>query len=181
MQRSAQPAMSLYALELLDTCHDRSGFCSGLESVDRYFKETARGHLEKGISVTRVLAEVDASAPKAVLGYFTLSTITIEAKEWPGVPKGLPKQNVSAVLLGRLAVSESAHGKGIGSILLATARQLARETILRTGGIGLVVDAANEQIIDFYAKYGFRRVSQEGLRMFLPAASLEGGTKIPSE
>ena len=91
--------MSSYVLELLDRAHDRSGFVSGLDSVDRYFRETARGHLEKGISVTRVLVETDASLPKTVLGYFTLSSITVEAREWPGAPKGLPRNAVSAVLL----------------------------------------------------------------------------------
>jgi hypothetical protein len=42
----------------------------------------------------------------------------------------------------------------------------------------LVVDAANEEIAGFYAKYGFPRVVPERLRMFLPAASLEGGVDI---
>lgn len=171
--------MSSYVLELLDGSHDRAGFFSGLDSVDRYLRETARGHLEKRVSVTRVMVETDASPPKTVLGYFTLSCITVEAREWPGAPKGLPRQTVSAVLLGRLAVAQVAHGKGIGSMLVATARQLARETIVRTGGLGLVVDAANEEIVGFYARHGFRRVAPEGLRMFLPAASLEGGTNIP--
>ena len=169
--------MSSYVLELLDASHERVGFFSGLDSVDRYLRETARGHMEKGVSVTRVLAE--AEAPKPVLGYFTLSNITVEAREWPGAPKGLPRQAVSAVLLGRLAVTQGAHGRGIGSMLVATARQLARETIARTGGVGLVVDAANEEIVKFYVRYGFRRVAPEGLRMFLPAASLVGGTEIP--
>jgi GNAT superfamily N-acetyltransferase len=134
--------------------------------------------LEKGLSVTRVLVEVDAALPKTILGYFTLSSITVEAREWPGAPKGLPKQTVSAVLLGRLAVAKSGHGKGIGSMLVATARQLARETISRTGGVGLVVDAANEKIVGFYARYGFRRVGPVGFRMFLPTASLESGPDI---
>ena len=128
--------------------------------------------------MTRVLVAADAILPKAVLGYFTLSNITVEAKEWPGVPRGLPRQSVSAVLLGRLAVAQSAHGQGIGSMLVATACQLARETIARTGGVGLVVDAANEDVIGFYARYGFRRVASDSLRMFLPAASLETGMEI---
>ena len=136
--------MSSYALEILAAGHDRAGFISGLESVDRYLRETARGHLEKGVSITRVLVEAGASTPKPVLGFFTLSSIVVEAKQWPGAPKDLPKQAVSAVLLGRLAVAECAQGKGIGSMLVASARQLARETIALTGGIGLVVDAANE-------------------------------------
>lgn len=170
--------MSSYVLELLEASHDRAGFVSGLDSVDRYLRETARGHMEKGVSVTRVLVEAGAISPKAVLGYFTLSNITVEAKEWPEAPKGLPRQAVSAVLLGRLAVAQASHGRGIGSILVASARQLARETIVRTGGVGLVVDAANEEIVKFYAKYGFLRVIPEGLRMFLPKASLKAGAEI---
>lgn len=173
--------MSSYVLELLDGSHDRTGFVSGLDSVDRYLRETARGHMEKGVSVTRVLVEAEAIPPKAVLGYFTLSNITVEAREWPEVSKGLPRQAVSAVLLGRLAVAQASQGKGIGSMLVATARQLARETIMRTGGVGMVVDAANEEIAGFYARYGFLRVVPDGLRMFLPRVSLEAGAEIPLE
>jgi ribosomal protein S18 acetylase RimI-like enzyme len=171
--------MSLYALEILSEKHDRAGFTSGSESVDRYLRETARGHLQKGVSVTRVLVEADAQPPKAVLGFFTLSSIMVEAREWPAVPKGLPKQEIPAVLLGRLAVATSAHQKGLGSMLVATARQLARESILRTGGLGLVVDAANEEVVGFYTRFGFRRVSPNSLRMFLPAASLQTDEMIP--
>ena len=173
--------MSSYVLELLDGSHDRVGFVSGLDSVDRYLRETARGHMEKGVSVTRVLIESEAMTPKAVLGYFTLSNITVEAREWPGAPKGLPRQAVSAGVLGRLAVPQASHGQGIGSMLVASARQLARETIMRTGGIGLVVDAANEEIVGYYARYGFLRVVPAGLRMFLPRVSLETGAEIPSD
>lgn len=139
--------MLSYILELLDGSHSRAQFVSGLDSVDRYLGETARGHMEKGVSITRVLVETEATPPKIVLGYFTLSNITVEAREWPGAPKGLPRQAVSAVLLGRLAVAQAAHGQGIGAMLVASARQLARETIMRTGGVGLVVDAANEEIV----------------------------------
>jgi GNAT superfamily N-acetyltransferase len=85
------------------------------------------------------------------------------------------------VLLGRLSVAQASHGKGIGSMLVATARQLARETIMRTGGVGLVVDAANEEIVGFYARYGLLRVVPEGLRMFLPKVSLEADAVIPLE
>ena len=170
--------MSSFALEILADCHDRVGFTSGLDSVDRYLRETARGHLAKGVSVTRVLVEADSPPPKTILGFFTLSSITVEAKDWPGTPKGLPKQPVSAVLLGRLAVAGNAHQRGIGSMLIASARQLARETIHRTGGLGMIVDAANEDVVGFYTRFGFRRVTPASLRMFLPAASLETGVEI---
>lgn len=170
--------MSSYAIELLSAAHNRAGFSSGLESVDRYFREIARGHLEKGVSITRVIVEADACDPKPVLGFFTLSGIVVDAKPWPGAPKGLPSQAVPAVL-GRLAVASEYQGKGIGAMLVATARQLAYETITRTGGIGLVVDAAHDQAALFYSRFGFKQVSAGSLRLFLPAKSLEGGVAIP--
>ena len=39
-----------------------------------------------------------------------------------------------------------------------------------------MVDAANEEIVGYYARYGFRRVVPEGLRMFLPSG-LAGGRR----
>lgn len=170
--------MSSYAIEILAKGHDRAGFVSGLESVDRYLWETARGHQEKGISVTRVLVKAEETPPKTVVGFFTLSNIAVWASDWPGAPPRLPKQPVGAVLLGRLAVAKVAQNRGIGAMLVASARQLARETIRLTGGVGLVVDAANEDAIGFPSKFGFLPVAAASLRMFLPAAPLETGTRI---
>lgn len=171
--------MSSFAIELLSGEHDRVGFASGLESVDRYFREVARGHLEKGVSITRVLVRADEKVPKRVIGFFTLSGIVVEARPWPGAPKGLPVQAVPAVLLGRLAVAVGEQGKGFGAMLLATACQLVRETISRSGRIGMVVDAADDEAARFYGRFGFKAVSPGCLRMFLPAKSLEGMAEIP--
>lgn len=38
--------------------------------------------------MTRVLIEVQTQPPKAILGLFTLSSIIVDAKDWPGTPKG---------------------------------------------------------------------------------------------
>jgi GNAT superfamily N-acetyltransferase len=173
--------MSSYAIERLSADHDRAAFTSGLDSVDRYLRETARGHSEKGVSITRVLVGIDAAPPKPILGFFTLSPILIEAKPWPEAPKGLPNQPVPAILLGRLAVAATHQGKGLGAMLVATACQIATETITLAGGIGLVVDAAHPQAASFYASFGFKAVSPGGLRMFLPAKSLKSGVEIRRE
>lgn len=164
--------MSRFALELLDGSHDRKSFDSGLETIDRYLKETARGHTEKGVSLTRVLVPAEAGAPKPILGYFTLTPCMVEAAGWPEVPKGLPRNPVGAVLLGRLGVAATAQGGGIGSRLLALARRIAADSLGGTGGIGLVVDAATVELVAFYEKFGFRRVAPGSRRLFLPARSL---------
>ena len=47
--------MSRFVLELLDETHDRKAFVSGLDTIDLYLKEAARGHTDKGVSLTRVM------------------------------------------------------------------------------------------------------------------------------
>jgi len=164
--------MSGFDLELLSDAHDRKGFRCGKESLERYLRETAKGHLTKGVSITRVLVERNVRTPKPVLGYFTLTSTVASAANWPRAAKGLPSMPVPMVLLGRITVAEDWQGQGIARLLLAAARQIAAASMLGAGGIGMAVDPADEELVAFYAKYGFRRVDDESLRMFLPLDSL---------
>jgi GNAT superfamily N-acetyltransferase len=164
--------MSGFDLELLSDAHDRKGFRCGKESLERYLRETAKGHLTKGVSITRVLVERNVRTPKPVLGYFTLTSTVASAANWPGAAKGLPSMPVPMVLLGRIAVAEDWQGQGIARLLLAAARQIAAASMRGAGGIGMAVDPADEELVAFYAKYGFKRVDDESLRMFLPLDSL---------
>jgi GNAT superfamily N-acetyltransferase len=166
------PPMSEFDLELLSDDHDKKGFRCGKESLERYLRETAKGHLTKGVSVTRVLVERDSRKPKSVLGYFTVTSTVATAVKWPGVAKGLPTMPVPMVLLGRLAVAEDWQGRGIARLLLAAARQIAAASMRGTGGIVMAVDPADEELLAFHAKYGFKRVDDDSLRMFLPLDSL---------
>lgn len=164
--------MSGFDLELLSDDHDRKGFRCGSESLERYLRETAKGHLAKGVSITRVMVERSVRKPKPVLGYFTLTSTLAKAANWPGTAKGLPSMPVPIVLLGRLAVAENWQGQGIARLLLAAAREIAAASMRGAGGVGLAVDPADDSLVAFYAKYGFRRVEEQSLRMFLPLESL---------
>lgn len=164
--------MSEFDLEKLSDDHDRKGFRCGSEPLERYLRETARGHLAKGVNITRVLVERNASKPKAILGYFTLTSTVANAAKWPGVARGLPSMPVPIVLLGRLAVAEDWQGRGISRLLLAAAREIAAGAMRGAGGVGLAVDPAGEELVDLYVKYGFVRVEEGSLRMFLPLDSL---------
>lgn len=164
--------MSAFDLELLSDDHDRKGFRCGSESLERYLRETAKGHLAKGVSITRVMVERDARKPKPVLGYFTLTSTIAKVAHWPGATKGLPVMPLPIVLLGRLAVAEDWQGRGIARLLLAAARKISARSMQGTGGVGLAVDPADEELVDFYSKFGFVRVEKHSLRMFLPLDSL---------
>jgi GNAT superfamily N-acetyltransferase len=164
--------MSEFDLELLSDDHDRKGFRCGSESLDRYLRETAKSHLTKGVSITRVMVERIARKPKPILGYVTLTSTLAKAANWTGASKGLPAMPLPIVLLGRLAVAEDWQGRGIARLLLSAAREIAAGSMRGAGGVGLAVDPADEGLVAFYAKYGFVRVEEPSLRMFLPLDSL---------
>jgi GNAT superfamily N-acetyltransferase len=171
--------MSGFVLEPLGRDHDREGFDSGLASVDEYLRRTARGHGKKEISRTRVLVPDGAEPPKPIAGFVTLTQVAVDARAWTGSPKGLPSTPTPAILLGRMAVAKSMQGKGLSRMLVSSALQLALDASEACGGLGLLVDAASEDLIGFYEKFGFRRIAEGSLRMFLPTQKLRLVTKIP--
>ncbi len=75
---------------------------------------------------------------------------------------------VPIVLLGRLAVAEDWQWQGIARLLLAAAREIVAMSMRGAGGVGMAVDPTDELLVGFYAKYGFIRVDEHWLRMFLP-------------
>ena len=74
--------MSGFDLELLSDDHDRKRFRCGSESLDCYLPETAKGHLTKGVSVTRAMVEPIDSRPRPIFGYFTLNSTLAVAEDW---------------------------------------------------------------------------------------------------
>ncbi|MGD8755807.1 MAG: GNAT family N-acetyltransferase, partial [Desulfobacterales bacterium] len=84
----------------------------------------------------------------------------------------LPRHQVPAALIGRLAVSKAAQGQGIGKMLLADA-------IKRTLAVGdqiaiyaMVVDVIDDSVKGFYEQFGFTQLSDDSPRLFLPLKSI---------
>jgi GNAT superfamily N-acetyltransferase len=159
-------------VELLGKSHDRAGFDSGVPALDRYLRETARQHIQKGIAKTFVLVDESAVLPKPVLGFFTVSLCQVVCE---GVPpkwaRKLPPQ-IPAMRLGRLAVLRTRQGEGLGRVLLVEAITKVASVADAAGGIGLFVDAKDEAAARFYARFGFEPTPTGALTLFLPMATL---------
>ena len=157
-------------IEPLNRNHNRTAFNCGIESLDRYLQHQANQDIKRRVS--RVFVVRSRQDETRVLGYYTLSTLSIDLSVLPEkLAKKLPKHPIPAALIGRLAVDVSAQGKGIGKTLLSNA-------IMRTLAIGddieiyaIVVDAINEEAESFYMQYGFVHLASEGNRLFLPLKS----------
>ena len=158
----------MYKIELLAKSHDRERFDCGSEPLNVYLKQTARQHAERRISQTFVLVEEDAAEPKPILGFFSLNICQVISESLsPEEMKKVPRK-VSGVRLGRLAVAREYQRRGIGKTLLAGAMEKFLEIFSRAGGIGLFVDAKDNEAKRYYAQFGFVSLPGNQLEMFLP-------------
>ena len=160
-------------LELLAKSHDRDGFECGSEPLNLYLKQTARQHAERGISRTFVLVDEDASDPKPILGFFSLNLCQIKSESLsPAEARKLPR-DVSGVRLGRLAVAKERQRQGIGKTLLAAAMGKFMEIFNTAGGIGLFVDAKDQEAKRYYEQFGFVPLPSNELELFLPVKTIQ--------
>jgi len=160
-----------YRFEQLGTHHRRADFSCGVEALDRYFRQQAGQDQRRGVAVPYVLAD---PATGAVVGYYTLSTLSILAESLPDeLTRKLPRyQALPAVLIGRLAVDQRYRGRGLGELLLMDALHRGFDISRQVGAMAVVVDAKDDAARSFYERYGFRRFVDHEYRLFLPMATV---------
>jgi ribosomal protein S18 acetylase RimI-like enzyme len=144
-----------FRVSLLETSiHDREAFFCGEPSLDDYLKRQASQDIKRRAAVVYVLTLAD---DPLILGYYTLSATSILLS---GLAEETTKKlarypQVSAFLLGRLAVDERYKGQGLGRKLLRDALLKSLEQSKHIAAAVIVVDALNETAKRFYEHYGF--------------------------
>jgi len=162
-------------IEPLAKSHDRDGFDCGSEPLNLFLKQTARQHAVRGISRTFVLVEEGASERKPILGFFSLNLCQMKAESLSEEEaKRLPR-DVSGVRLGRLAVARDYQRQGIGKTLLVAAMGKFIEIFNTAGGIGLFVDAKDQEAKRYYEQFGFVSLPSNELELFLPVKTIQEG------
>ena len=158
-------------LESLSPQHNRAGFSCGVESLDHYLKTQAGQDVRRKANAVFVL--IDLKTPNQILGYYTLCATALAQGDVPFTArKNVPSYPlVSATLIGRLAVSEIYHGRGLGALILADAVQRAYVSASSIGSCMLVVDAIDERAAAFYQANGFIRLP-DSMRLVLPFSSI---------
>lgn len=151
------------------------------EVLNNYLKKHAWTNQQKiSIGVTYVV--VDESAPRIVLGYFTLATSAVPRDPFPTkYVRGLPRYDLPLILLARLAVDYRFAGKGLGPQLLAEALRISVAVSEQIGCRGIITDAYRDKV-SWYAKYGFIPLeggteNQPTRRMFLDIRTLKATLK----
>lgn len=164
--------MPQYLFENLSDHHNKADFSCGEPSLDHYLHRQAGQDIKRHISAVYVLG--DLLNPSQILGYYSLSSLSVDAKGFPEkIKKQLPKYPVLPVtLIGRLAVDKNCQGQKLGELLLLNALErcfLASQTI---GAMAVIVDALNNSAVQFYKQYGFIAFD-DSPRLFLPMKTIQ--------
>lgn len=162
----------VFEIEKLNSKHVKSHFSCGNSFLDAYLKNNANQDMKKNVSVSYVMTEIDGST---VLGYYTLSSISMDASQLTDDRlKRLPKYPLfPAILLGRLAVDLTCHGKGLGSHLLLDAMRRAALISEQVGIHAMVVDAKDTDAVSYYLRFGFVTFASNPLKLYLPINTIK--------
>ena len=161
-----------YRVEALGRQHDRLGFSCGSDPLDQYLRTQAGQDARKRVAAPFVLCEGESHA---VLGYYTLSAISVDIGAWPeNVAKKLPRYPVvPATLMGRLAIDKRLQGQGAGEYLLMNALHRSLQASRQVAAIAVIVDVKDEDAVAFYRHYEFVQFKDQPARMFLPMGIIE--------
>lgn len=159
-----------FRLEALEGCHDRSSFASGEDRLDRYFQTQVTQDIRRRIANCFVAIE---AATGQVAAYYTIASASVPTPNLPPEDaKRLPRYpSLPAVRIGRLAVDRRFQGRGLGKALLADAA--IKAIAAAPASFALLVNAKNEQAVDFYKHHGFRQLAGSPRILFLPLATAE--------
>lgn len=146
---------------------ERQAFDCGRPELNDWLRQIARQHQDKGLSKTFVAVREAEQA--RICAFYTLTLAELEARHLPDAwRKKLPRR-IPGVRLGRLAVDRQYQGKGLGELLLIDALTRARRIYAEAGGIGLFVDALDENAAGYYRRFGFEVAPDNPLLLFLSA------------
>jgi ribosomal protein S18 acetylase RimI-like enzyme len=153
----------------LDSTHDKEDFICGKTLLDTYLQKQAKQDVKRRLSSCFILSD-----GKKVKGYYTLSAAAVERRFLPQeIVKKLPPSynDLPAILLGRLAISENYQGQGLGEMILMDALKRSYFASLQVGSMAVVVDPLDEAAVKFYQRYDFILLPDSG-KMFLPMATI---------
>ena len=140
------------------------GFDCGSEALNRYLDRHALVNTKAGAAQTYVAARADG----VVLGYYSLTVGSVEHAAAPArVTKGLARHPVPVMLLARLAVDETCHGRGLGAALLKDAILRSLQVADIVGIRALLVHAKDDAARQWYERFGFEPSPTDPLHLFV--------------
>lgn len=158
-----------FDIAVLSDEHDRAEFDSGVEALNRYFRDQATQDVRRRASACYVA--LDGRNGK-VAGYYTLAASGVALTDLPApMIKKLPRYpSVPVARMGRLAVDAAYRGQHLGAALLWDAALRASRSEVAI--FALIVDAKDDTAGAFYRHHGFVAFGSSSRQFVFPLGSL---------
>lgn len=162
--------MAKVVVEPLEKRHERKAFDCGNAEIDNYLRTLARQHQEKGFAKTYVAVE---EGQNRVLGFVTVAmgNVLLEDAD-EAVFARLPRHPMPVLHIARLGTDRSCQGRGIASLLLTFAADLAIEASTKMGVYALELYAIDQAAYDYYRRRGFLPLKGDGKRLYAPLPTI---------
>jgi GNAT superfamily N-acetyltransferase len=134
----------------LSDAHDLGAFSSGVASLDDWLRRRARANQISGASRTYVVTDAGK-----VIGYYALASGGIAVAQSSGRFRRNMPDPVPVAVLGRLAVDQSWHGRGLGRAMFRDCALRVAQAADLIGVRGILVHAISENARAFYHALGF--------------------------
>lgn len=167
--------MGQVLIELLEKRHQRSDFDCGTPELNEFLKTRARQHQEKGFSKTWVAVE---EGHARVIGFVSVSMghVTFENAD-PEIFARLPKHPMPVLHGARLATDQSFQGRGIASLLLRHAANIAVVASESMGVFALELVAKDDDAYQFYLRRGFMPIKGDAKQLYAPISTIKAITR----
>ena len=157
-------------VEPLGATHDLTSFRSGNAELDGWLRDHARTATGHG---TRTYVLLDEAVDDAeVVGYFSVVPHVLDRVDTPKrLARGAPQQ-IPAILLAKLALSEHVQGQGLGAELLVRALATILEAARAAGGRVVIVDAIDDAAAAFYRHHDFESLPRRSNRLVMKLSTV---------
>lgn len=162
----------LRAPQPLAAAHDLQGFACGVESLDRWLERRAMANQASGASRTYVLCDADR-----VVGYYALAASAVTTAAATGRFRRNMPDPIPVVVLGRLAVAASHHGRGLGRALFQDAARRVIHAADTIGIRGMLVHALSDEARAFYLGLGLDTSPLDPMTLMVTVAELRGASE----
>ena len=175
---TASGYVNRYVIEPLDpTRHDRAAFSCGIRQVDNFFRRTAN----KLAKADNVRTFVMVGLKGELIGFYAVNAHAVDYTDLPDrFDRDRPAHGgIPAAYISMIGVDSRYQGRGYGGDLLVDylARLARAADVLGIAVVLLdVLDCGDPEKVAkrlaLYTSYGFEPLPSNGLRLFLPMATV---------
>lgn len=159
---------------MLTETHDLSDFDCGRKELNDWLVKKALKSQQR--NKAKVYIVTDPNTAK-VIGYYAVAMGSVQREAAIAALRRNSPNPIPMIVLARLAVNDSHHGKGIGVGLLKDCVKRSVHAMNVVGGPGILVHAIDDSAKKFYTRFGFKDSTFDPMVLMARVKDIEAAQK----